>query len=79
VVAAGLIVSAVMLRSKLFFKATAWIGILANGFFLANYLINFTLFPASSTESSTLVGIASFLMFIGWILIALKLFQLGHA
>jgi len=73
VVIAGLIASAVMWKSKLFFKATSLVGILANGFFLANYLINFTLFPASSIESTILIGIASLLMFIWWILIALKL------
>jgi hypothetical protein len=31
------------------------------------------LFPASSIESTILIGLASFLMFIWWILIALKL------
>ena len=73
VLLAGLVISIVMLRSEIFNKATAIAGILANGFglgffialpFIAEYV---WLFPTIS---------APFRM-IWYILIAIKLFQLG--
>ena len=75
VLLAGLIFSIVMLRSEVFIKATAIVGILANGFglgffialpFIPEYI---WLFPTIS---------APFRM-IWYILIAIKLFQLGRA
>jgi hypothetical protein len=73
VLLAGLVISIVMLRSEIFNKATAIAGILANGFglgffialpFIAEYV---WLFPTIS---------APFRM-IWYILMAIKLFQLG--
>jgi hypothetical protein len=39
VVLAGLIISIVMLRSPVFNKATPWMGIVANSFIMANFLV----------------------------------------
>jgi len=75
VAVAGLIVAAVMRTGKLFGIATAWAGILANGLFLVNYIAS-VFVSATSNVSTILVGCATILMFIWWILIARKLFQL---
>ncbi len=77
VAVAGLIVAAVMRRGKLFGIATAWVGILANGLFLVNYIAS-VFVSATSNVSTILVGCATILMFVWWILIARKLFQLGR-
>lgn len=72
---AGLVVSAVMSRSKIFGKATPRLGILTNGLFLANY-ISLAFVPATSVFSTFLFISASILMFIWWILIARNSFRL---
>jgi hypothetical protein len=77
VAVAGLIVAAVMRTGKLFGIATAWVGILANGLFLINY-IGSVFVSATSIVSTILVGCDSIFMFIWWILIARKFFQIGR-
>ena len=73
VLLAGLIVSIVMLGSNIFNKATAVIGILANGFGLG-YFILLILAPAISWLPPTL---SAPFRIIWYILIAIKLFKLG--
>jgi hypothetical protein len=72
---AGLIISIVMLRSGVFNKATAIVGILANGFGIG-YFIGLLFIPDYSWLFPTIS--APFRM-IWYILIAIKLFQLGRA
>lgn len=71
---AGLIISLVMLRSGIFNKATAIVGILANGFGLG-YYIALPLIPEYIWIFPTIS--APFRM-IWYILIAIKLFQLAR-
>lgn len=75
VLLAGLIISSVMLRSKIFNKAAAVVGILANGFGLG-YFIGLALMPEYSWIFPT---ISAPLRMIWYILIAIKLFQLASA
>jgi hypothetical protein len=75
VLLAGLIISIVMLRSRIFNKATAIMGILANGFALG-YFIALPLIPEYIWIFPTIS--APFRM-IWYILIAIKLFQLARA
>jgi hypothetical protein len=75
VLLAGLIISIVMLRSGIFNKATAIVGILANGFGLG-YFIALPFIPEYIWLFPTIS--APFRM-IWYILIAIKLFQLGRA
>jgi hypothetical protein len=72
---AGLIISIVMLRSRIFNKATAIVGILANGFGIG-YFIGLLFIPDYSWFFPTIS--APFRM-IWYTLIAIKLFQLGRA
>lgn len=73
---AGLVISYVMLRSSLFGKVTAYVGIMANGVGLAMYI------GAAATTTmggSPLFGVF-FLLFVAWLLlIGRKLLQLGSA
>lgn len=73
VLLAGLIVSIVMLRSDIFSKATAVTGILANSFGLG-YFIVIIIAPAISWLPPTL---SAPLRLIWYVLIAIKLFNLG--
>jgi hypothetical protein len=73
VAAAGLIVAVVMFTSGPFGKATACVGILANGLMLADYA-TLAVVPAGSVVSSILVGCAAILISIWWFLIARTLF-----
>lgn len=76
VAVAGLIVASVMRGGKVFGQSTAWAGVLANGLYLANYgALAFV--SETSTLSTILVGVASVLLFIWYILMARGLFQLG--
>lgn len=78
VAVAGLLVALVMFRSKIFGRATSWVGVLANGLLLLNY-VGLAFVQASSAFSTDLFTSASILLFVWWILIARKLFQLaGH-
>lgn len=73
VLLAGLIISIVMLRSEIFYKATAIVGILANGFGLA-FFAALALIPAFCWIFPT---ISAPLRMVWYILIAIKLLQLG--
>jgi len=77
VVVAGLIVATVMLRGKTFGRATPWVGVSTNGLFLTSY-ISLAFVSTTSVLSTVLSISASILLFVWWILIARKLFQLGR-
>ena len=71
---AGLIVSAVMLRSSIFGRVTAYMGILASAFDLA-YCITFAFVPAMTVY---LLSAAGLLLMVWHILIGRRLYQLGR-
>ena len=71
---AGLIASAVMLRSSIFGRVTAYVGILAGAFDLA-YCITFAFVPAMTVY---LLSAAGLLLMIWHILIGLRLYRLGR-
>ncbi|MBA7500966.1 MAG: DUF4386 family protein [Clostridia bacterium] len=74
---AGLIVSAVMLRSNIFSKVTAYVGILASALSLAEYFR--LVFVPEAVLLLLFIAIASCLLLLIWyILIARRLFQLGR-
>lgn len=75
---AGLIMSAVMLQSSIFSKATAYIGIVASVFDLA-YLVGLTFVPVTEVYLLGISCIASagLLLMIWHLLIGLKLFKLS--
>ena len=74
---AGLIVSAVMLRSNIFSKVTAYMGILANAVSLAEYFR--LVFVPEAVLLLLFLALASFLFLLIWyILIARRLFQIGR-
>ena len=77
VAVAGLIVAVVMRRSKIFGRATSWVGVFANGLLIANYVC-LAFVSAASDFSTDLFAAASILVFIWWLLIARKLLQLGR-
>jgi len=71
---AGLMISAVMLRSRMFGKGTAVVGILANAFALAYY-------PALIAAPGIValpISISSVFLLIWYILVGLKLLRLGR-
>jgi hypothetical protein len=70
---AGLIISAVMLRSSLFGKTTAYTGILANGFGLAYYLV-MVLAPAIVFVP---LSISAVFLLVWYLLIGSRLWVLG--
>jgi hypothetical protein len=78
---AGLIVSAVisavMLRSNIFSKVTAYVGILANALSLADYF-RLAFVPAAVLLLLFLAITSCLLLMIWYILIARRLFQLGR-
>ena len=71
---AGLIISAVMLRSNIFSRVTAYVGILASAFDLA-YCITFAFVPAMTVY---LLSAAGLLLMVWHILIGRRLYQLGR-
>jgi hypothetical protein len=73
---AGLIISAVMLRSNIFGRGTAYVGILANGVGLVMYI---RAAAAPAFEGSPFFGFFFVLSVMWFFLIARKLFQLGQA
>ena len=75
--AAGLIVSAVMLRSNIFSKVTAYVGVLANALSLADYF-RAAFVPAAALLLLFLAMASSLFLLIWYILIARRLFQLGR-
>lgn len=74
---AGLIVSAVMLRSNIFSKVTAYVGILANAISLAEYF-RLAFVPAAVLLLIIIATASGLLLLIWYILIARRLFQLGQ-
>lgn len=74
---AGLIVSAVMLRSNTFSKVTAYVGILANALSLADYF-RLAFVPAAVLLLLFLAMASCLLLLIWYILIARRLYQLGR-
>jgi hypothetical protein len=75
VLLAGLIISIAMLRSSVFNKATAWVGIAANGICLLHF-VALAFVPALIALPASI----SALFRVTWyVLIASRLFQLGKA
>lgn len=79
IAAAGMITSTVMLRSAVFSRTTAFVGILASALDLV-YCLAYAFAPAVDTELLALYFIpaAGLLLMIWHILIARRLFQLGR-
>lgn len=77
VAAAGMIVSVVMVRSALFNRATAYVGILASGLDLA-YCFTYVFIPAINSELLAVLFIpaAGLLLMVWHILIGVRLWQL---
>ncbi len=75
---AGLIISVVMLRSKIFSKATAFTGMIASAFDLA-YLSGLAFVPATAFYlwSSLFIGGAGLLLTVWHLLVGVKLYRLG--
>lgn len=75
---AGLIISAVMLRSKIFNRITVYLGITASAFDLA-YLTGLASLPAGAFYlwSSLFIGGAGLLLMIWHLLVGIKLFKLS--
>jgi len=74
---AGLIVSAVMLRSNVFSRVTAYVGVLTFALSLADYFR--IIFVPSILLLLLVLAIASALLFVVWfVLIARRLLQLGR-
>jgi hypothetical protein len=78
IAAAGMITSVVMLRSDVFNRATAYVGILASGLDLA-YCVAFAFVPAVDSEllAVCFISAAGLFLMIWHILIGRRLFQLG--
>jgi len=72
---AGLIISAIMLRSKILGKGTAYVGILANGIGLVMYI---RVAAVTAFDGSPFFGLFFLLSVIWFFLIARRLFQLGQ-
>ena len=79
VAVAGLIMSAVMLRSSIFYRATAYVGIVASACDLV-YLVGLVFVPQTDVYLLGVICIASGGLFVTiWhLLIGLKLFNLGR-
>jgi len=73
---AGLLISAVMLRSKIFGKATAYVGILANGIGLAMYM---SAAARTAFGGSAFFGPFFLLSVIWFFLIGQRLLHIGRA
>jgi hypothetical protein len=74
---ASLIIATVMLRSALFSKGTAVVGILANGLLVAYYL-GLVFVSTSLTIGVPLYWASGLLSLLWFILIGQRLFRLGH-
>ena len=79
IAAAGLIISVIMLRSKIFNTATAFVGITASVFDLA-YLVGVEFVPTTDFYlwSSLFIGGAGLLLMIWHLLIGVKLYKLSR-
>jgi hypothetical protein len=74
---AGLIVSTVMLRSKIFSKVIAYVGVLTFTISLADYIR--IIFVPSALLLLLIIAITSGLLLLIWlVLIGRRLFQLGR-
>ena len=75
---AGMITSAVMIRSNVFNRATAFVGILASAFDLA-YCITYAFVPSVNSELLSILFIpaAGFLLMVWHIMVGWRLYQLG--
>ncbi len=76
---ASLITSAVMLRSNIFSKATAYVGILASAFDLS-YVVGLAFVPAADVYllSASCIATAGFLFMVWHLLIGVKLYRLSR-
>jgi hypothetical protein len=74
---AGIIISVVMLRGKVFNKAAAYVGILAFGLLLI-FEVCSSFVPALFNVAIVFAGGGGLLSIAWYILIARRLFQLGH-
>jgi hypothetical protein len=70
---AGLIISVVMLRSRVFSKATAYLGILAGVVTSADHIC----IVVAPSIAGILMPVDGLLWLIWWILVSRGLFQLG--
>jgi hypothetical protein len=79
IAAAGMITSVVMLRSDVFNRATAYVGILASAFDLA-YGITYALVPTVDSEllAILLIPAAGLLLMIWHIMVGWRLYRLGR-
>jgi len=75
---AGLIVSIAMLRSIAFNKVIAIIGIVANVLTLSNY-VALAIVPTTISYFSPQGIVGGFLLFAWWVLIGLRLYQIGSS
>ncbi len=76
---AGMITSVVMLRSAVFNRATAYVGILASAFDLA-YCITFAFIPMVDSKllAVSFIPAAGFFLMIWHIMVGWRLYQLGR-
>jgi hypothetical protein len=80
---AGLIIAVVMLRSKVFSKATAWAGILGLGLLLASIpFAGYTTTGPMTTAVSAIIAVTyiggGLLSLVWYILVGRRLLQLGR-
>jgi hypothetical protein len=71
---AGMIVSIVMLRGRIFSRGTAWMGMLANGFQLSYYIF----WAAAPALVALPISISAVFLLIWYIQIGLRLWRLGR-
>jgi hypothetical protein len=72
---AGVLISAIMLRSKDFSRVTAWVGILGNGFDLVQHILH----PFAPSVSSTILMLAGPFYLVWFPMLGRDLFRLGRA
>jgi hypothetical protein len=77
VAVAGLLISIAMLRSSVFGRATAWVGVVSNLLTIGNYVI-LAFVSTASIVSLILVFGGGILMFVWWILTGTGLYRLGQ-
>ena len=79
IAAAGLVMSVALLRTRGFYWATGYVGIVASAFDFA-YLASLNIIPAANNEvwSSVFVGGAGLLLMIWHLLVGIKLYNLGR-
>jgi hypothetical protein len=77
VAVAGLIVSIGMLRSGVFNRIVAYVGIVGNVFLLGNY-VSLALASTNISWLVVFVGIGAILSFVWWIFTGLRLYQIGR-